>query len=247
MYLDASILFLSAFLSGISFQLFPFMRKRNFDFILVFAGSYLLSITIIHILPEVYLLNSGSFQIALMVLAGFMLQMFLEALSSGIEHGHYHLPEKSLHFSFITPVILMTGLSVHSFLEGTIVAPPLKSAIHNHTNDILLGIVLHKIPAAIALMSVLTQISAKKTISFIYLLIFSLASPAGLIVSRLLSDFQILSSQAMSLLYALVSGSFLHIATTIFFESNPQHSMRGTRLILILLGVMMAIGVELVL
>ena len=95
MVLNSIILFLSAILGGISIYLFPSLKDKKFDYLLIFAGSYLFSITIIHILPEVYGQYSDSFQIGIFILIGFALQMILGVLSTGVEHGHIHHIDKN--------------------------------------------------------------------------------------------------------------------------------------------------------
>lgn len=246
MWVDSIILFSSGFIGGIIFILFPGFRNKRFDFILVFSGAYLFSITILHILPEVYSQNPEPFKIGGWVLAGFLLQMILGSFSSGIEHGHTHEHGQiHLHGMSSAPLFLLIGLGIHSFLEGTILAHPVKMAIHYHSGGILLGIVLHKFPAAIALMTVFFHQKQKVPLAIIYLIIFCLASPLGLIITTYVGESTLLSIKTMSLLYALVSGSFLHISTTIFFESSPHHRLDGKRLLWIFLGAFLALIIEL--
>lgn len=42
-------------------------------------------------------------------------------------------------------------------------------------------------------------------------------------VSTYFTESQVLTETGMIYLYALVSGNFLHISTTIVFESSPDH------------------------
>ena len=238
MVINSLILFLAAFLGGISIFFFPALRKKKFDFLLIFAGSYLFSITIIHILPEVYAQYQNSFQIGIFVLVGFFLQMVLGVLSTGVEHGHVHHIDKNE--KFLTPSVLLIGLGLHAFLEGTILAHPVSSNIHHHAGGILFGIILHKIPAAMALMVILSAYSKKISVAIVYLVVFSLCSPLGLIVASIVGEYHVFSIKEMSWLYAIVSGSFLHISTTIFFESNPQHKLKIPRLLIVFLGALVA-------
>jgi zinc transporter ZupT len=243
MFINFIILFLSAFAGGISIFFFPALKEKKFDFLLIFAGSYLFSITIIHILPEVYAQYQNSFQIGMFILVGFFLQMVLGVLSTGVEHGHIHHIDKNE--KFLTPLVLIIGLGLHAFLEGTILARPVSSNIHNHAGGILFGIVLHKIPAALALMVIVSTYLKKISVSIIYLIIFSLCSPLGLLLATIVGEYHVFSIKELSWLYAIVSGSFLHISTTIFFESNPQHKLKVPRLLIVFLGALVAIIIEL--
>jgi len=242
MILNATILFIAAFLGGISSFLFPDLQKKKFDLLLNFAGAYLFSITIIHILPEVYIQYPEPFKIGIFILAGFFLQMVLGSLSTGLEHGHLHIHKNHSHS--ITPSVLLIGLGIHSFMEGTILYNPTNISIHDHSGGILLGIVLHKIPAAMALVAVIYSFIGSKKVAIWYLIIFSLCSPMGLILASLVGDFNFFSLTDLAFLYAVVCGSFLHISTTIFFESNPQHNLKYGRLMIIFLGAAVAIIIE---
>ena len=242
MILNAIILFITAFLGGISAFLFPDLQKKKFDLLLNFAGAYLFSITIIHILPEVYIQYPEPFRIGIFILIGFFLQMVLGSLSTGLEHGHLHIHKQ--HSKSITPSILLIGLGIHAFMEGTILYNPANLISHDHSGGILLGIILHKIPAAMALVAVIYSFSGKKQLTIWFLFIFSLSSPMGLLLASVVGNYDFFSSSDLAILYAVVCGSFLHISTTIFFESNPQHKLKSNRLAFIFLGAVVAVLIE---
>jgi len=239
------VLFLTPLFSGLAVYLLPSGRTRNFKLLLVFAGSYLFSITVIHILPELYIQNSEVELIGLFVLAGFFLQQLLEYFTSGIEHGHIHAHEHdhhSHHHHHISAIVLLTALCVHAFLEGAMLAEPVNLSIQYDVNAILLGIVLHRAPAAFALMTVLASQLHSRDKAIPYLVGFSLAAPIGLFVSTYLVDIEILSASGLTYLYALVSGNFLHISTTIVFESSPEHHFNARKLTVAILGALGTVG-----
>ncbi len=123
-------------------------------------------------------------------------------------------------------------------------AEPVKDGPVYDTNAILLGIVLHRTPAAFALMTVLAvQLHSRKK-AIPYLLGFSFAAPIGLFVSTYLAAEEILSSTGLVYLYALVSGNFLHISTTIVFESTPGHKFDARKMATAVFGALVAVGVE---
>jgi len=90
MILKLVVLFFTPLLSGLLIYLVPKGNPSSFRLLLVFAGSYLFAITVIHILPELYQQSAGIELIGVFVLAGFFLQQLLEYFTSGIEHGHLH-------------------------------------------------------------------------------------------------------------------------------------------------------------
>lgn len=244
------VLFLVPLLSGLAIYLLPSGKGRNFKLLLVFAGAYLFSITVIHILPELYIQNSEVELIGLFVLAGFFLQQLLEYFTSGIEHGHIHTHSHEHHghghhhHHQVSALVLLTALCVHAFLEGAMLAQPESAGVQYDMNAILLGIALHRAPAAFALMTVLSFQLHSRNKSIPYLVGFSLAAPIGLFVSTYLVDVEILSATGLTYLYALVSGNFLHISTTIVFESSPEHHFNARKLTVAILGALVAVGVE---
>jgi zinc transporter ZupT len=246
MPLKFAVLFLTPLLSGLLVFFFPQGRTRNFRLLLVFAGAYLFGITVVHILPELYRNNSDVELIGLFVLIGFFLQQVLEHFTSGVEHGHIHThahPHHD-HSQHTSAIVLLLALCVHAFLEGAMLVQPSGAEVQYDVNAILLGIALHRAPAAFALMTVLSfQLQSVKR-ALPHLLIFSLAAPAGLLISTYLAESSILTAYGMTMVYALVSGNFLHISTTIVFESSPEHHFNARKLTVAVLGALMAVAIE---
>lgn len=243
------ILFLTPLLAGLLIYLVPKGRNSNFKLLLVFAGSYLFAITVIHILPELYKQYAEVELIGLFVLLGFFLQQLLEYFTSGIEHGHIHSHDHKGHthsqsHAEVSALILLSALCVHAFLEGGMVAQPESTSFNYDINAILLGIVLHRAPAAFALMAVLSEQLHSKRRAIPYLIVFSLAAPLGLFVSEYFVEIDLLSQTGLVFLYALVSGNFLHISTTIVFESSPEHHFNARKLAVAIVGSLLAVAVE---
>lgn len=248
MPLKLSVLFLTPLISGLLIFVVANFRAANFKLLLVFAGAYLFGITVVHILPELYRENQEVELIGLFVLIGFFLQQVLEYFSSGIEHGHIHTPhhhhDHQHHHHGHTAVVLLLALCVHAFLEGGMLAEPPHGVNHYDLNAILLGIALHRAPAAFALMTVLSAQLHSRLKALPHLIIFSLAAPAGLLLSSFFVSTDILSGQGLIFLYALVSGNFLHISTTIVFESSPEHHFNARKLAVAIVGALAAVAVE---
>jgi zinc transporter ZupT len=242
------VLFLAPLLSGMLIYLIPGGRTRNYKLLLVFAGAYLFAITVIHILPELYLQHSGVRFIGLFVLAGFFLQQVLEYFTSGVEHGHMHVHQHDDHSHHhskeLSALVLLSALCLHAFLEGGMLAQPNNMGMPYDANAVLLGIVLHRAPAAFALMTVLSIQFGRKGRAIPHLLAFSLAAPIGLLISTYFVEQEIISAEGLIWLYALVCGNFLHISTTIVFESSPEHNFNARKLAVALIGALVAVAVE---
>jgi zinc transporter ZupT len=213
------LLFLSVIVGGGIGLLFKNDKKNRLQLLLSFSGAYILGITVLHILPGVYnVMNSTT---TMWILGGFFIQLVLEQLSQGVEHGHIHA-HKNADRVFAFQILL--GLCLHAFLEGV----PLSNydvLEHNHGshesefNHLLFGIVLHKAPAAFALSVLLLKSGMKTAFTIFCILIFSSMSPLGALLSAQLAPGTLLLQNAL----ALVAGSFLHISTTILFETDSSH------------------------
>ena len=246
------VLFFTPLLSGLLIYLVPKGNRTNFKLLLVFAGAYLFAITVIHILPELYIQHSQFPFIGLFVLAGFFLQQLLEFFTSGVEHGHIHTHESHEHHHGHQPghqknlsaMILLLALCIHAFLEGGMLAQPEGLIQVYDMNAILLGIALHRAPAAFALMTVLAFQLQSRNKAVPYLLGFSVAAPIGLLISTFLTSNNILSQTGLFYLYALVSGNFLHISTTIVFESSPEHRFNAKKMVVAVFGSLVAVVVQ---
>lgn len=252
MTLKLLVLFFTPLLAGLVVYLVPSAKGNNFKLLLVFAGSYLFAITVTHILPELYRQHLEVELIGLFVLAGFFLQQLLEYFTSGVEHGHIHTHDHEhehhhghnhTHHS-VSALVLLSALCVHAFLEGSMLAQPATVGFGYDVNAVLLGIALHRAPAAFALMTVLANQLHSRKKALPHLIVFSLAAPIGLILSSYFVESQVLTETGLIYLYALVSGNFLHISTTIVFESSPEHRFNAKKLAVAVVGALLAVAVE---
>ena len=220
------ILAAAPLLGGAAALLAQIRKEEYYKLVLSFSGSFLFCVTILHLFPEVfhYNLSAGPF-----LLLGFFIQILLEQLTRGIEHGHFHRHEENPVFIFS----LVAGLSIHSFLDGIPVSIKHLEQIGNHS--LLYGIALHKIPEGFAMASIFLYSKYKKITVVMVLLLFSLVAPAGALISSYLQD---INSSFFTILIAIVAGSFLHISTTILFESESTggHNLSYKKIITIILG-----------
>lgn len=190
--------------------------------LLAFSGSFLLALTFFELLPEVYL-QSNQKRVAIFILLGILLQVFLEFFSKGAEHGHMHLELKNDGI----PIFLFLSLSIHALIEGF---PITKE------NTIIYGILVHKIPIALILATFLVASKMKMLTIILFMTFFALMTPLG---SYLAMHSDIVANYANELT-ALTIGVFLHVSTIILFESSKGHSFNLTKLLVIILGIGMA-------
>lgn len=227
------LLFLSVIVSGVS-VLFINISSKNLKLLLSFSGAFLFAISVLHLIPEIY--SSGTHDIGVFILIGFFAQILLEFFSEGIEHGHIHV-HKHDHAKHAFPYAMMVGLSIHSFLEGM----PLANFGNDTYKSLLTGIILHNIPIAIALMTMLLQSHISRKQAVLWLVVFALVTPLGTFTSyaigeNIIGNFSVYFDKIM----AVVVGIFLHISTTILFESTENHRFNLIKFVVILLGASLA-------
>ena len=224
------ILSICALIGGIAVFFVKKDNNKKLKLILSFSGAYLFGITVLHLLPDVYH-NDKSHIVGLFILGGFILQILLEQFSQGIEHGHIHLHNHDKSF----PWGIMLSLCFHAFLEGM----PLTA---KNNEQLVFGIALHHIPAAFALGSVLLGQNINNNKTFILLIIFAAMSPLGYIFSYSLSNGSINSlGNYYPYIMGIVIGIFLHISTTILFESSVDHKFSIKKTVAVFLGVAIAL------
>lgn len=232
-----SIAFVSVILSG-ALLLVMTIPRNAMRLLLAFSGAFLFAISMLHLIPELYASHAAN--IGLWILVGFLIQLLLEYLSEGIEHGHIHMHGKDdahlHHLGAKIPFGVVIGLCLHSFLEGM----PLGIETSNPKifPPFLTGIVLHNIPIAIAFMGLLLHLGHSKSKAFSLLGIFALMTPLGMLASHFIG-MQLQGDLApyFSAVTGVVVGIFLHISTTILFESTENHRFNALKFVTILLGV----------
>lgn len=224
------VLFFCALLGGLSIFLVKSDKSQLLKLILSFSGAYLFAITVLHLIPDAYS-GPDHAEIGVYILVGFLLQIFLEQFSEGVEHGHIHKHNEGHAF----PYGVMISLCLHAFLEGM----PLAADQHN---ALIFGISLHHIPAAFALSSILLQNHYKFKSIFGYLVVFAVMAPAGFLFSYGISNGSIGGIELyFNKMMGIVIGIFLHISTTILFESSVDHKVSKKKMIAVLLGISIAL------
>ena len=152
--------------------------KKVLRFLLAFSGAFLIGLTFLKLVPEIF--SQPAPFTGLFVLAGFLIQLVLELITEGAEHGHPHNIRKE---EKVSPFLLLTGLCIHSFLEGMPIVAAFETGIQ-HT--LVIGIVVHNIPISLTLMSLFLHYNAPRGRPLRILVIFALMTPLGSAFSRLL-------------------------------------------------------------
>ncbi len=198
-------------------------KGKSTQLLLSFSGAYLLSTTVLHLLPEVF--ETQQKNIGVYILVGILLQTILEYFSKGVEHGHVHIDS---HIHKI-PWLLFLSLYIHAFVEGIPLA-------NKENSTLLWAIVVHKIPISIVLVAFLLKSDFLKKYALLLILLFAFMSPLGTFLSQEISFF----SNYQHIITAVVIGVFLHIATAILFETSENHQFNFKKFVVVLLGFAIA-------
>jgi zinc transporter ZupT len=196
-------------------------NKTNLKLLLAFSGSFLLSLTVMHLLPDVY--KNDNPNIGLFIMAGILFQIILEFFSKGAEHGHVHGHDKMEQM----PWLLFISLCIHAFLEGFPVS---------HHHNLAVGIAIHHLPIAIILTTFFINSSLNKKAIFAFMITFAIMTPLGTI----LSDYLPILNDYYTEITAVVIGILFHISSTIIFESSEGHKFNIAKVSMILFGIALA-------
>lgn len=231
------ILFTSAMVAGGFVLMFPKLLKPHLKMLLAFSGAFLLGVAVLHILPEAYAIEST--QVGIFIIVGFLLQITLEYFSGGIEHGHIHTKNGGHHHQQTISWTMLFSLVLHALTESL----PLGFHDHEHVghshDGYLWAIVIHKIPITIALVSLMVGMGVPRKKTILFLLIFALAAPAGIMLTPLL-DHGHDDNTILAAIMGIAGGIILHVSTTILLEASENHRFNLYKMMVIVVGFALA-------
>ncbi len=215
-------------------------NKKSIKLLMAFSGSFLLTLTVTHLLPEVYEFSQhnvahsvadhghshthgSATSIGFFIMIGIVFQIVLEYFSKGAEHGHVHGHNKIEK----VPWLLFISLCIHALFEGM--------PLSQHP-ELAWGIGIHHLPIAIILTAFFINAEMNKKVVFFFMALFSIMTPLGTFISHSVSVLH----EYYAEISAIVVGILFHISSTIIFESNEDHKFNINKLIAILLGVFAA-------
>ncbi len=244
------LLTLFAFIGGAMAILIPNDSIKRHRFWQVFSGAFLFALTVTHLLPELFAMVFGEHGykssgvdlhlVGIFILLGYFLQSIIETLTKGVEHGHLHTHDHDADVS--SPLLLTVSLFFHGLLDGAVL---IHSHGGEHGNALLAGILIHKLPVAFVLMYQLKKSLKSNMIAWVYFSFFAISSPIGLYVGESFFENGGLLYIISVYGFAMITGNFLNITTTIFVESNMGHKLFSKNRVALISGVLIALGLEL--
>ncbi len=236
--MDYLILLSSIALGAMTFFWLRLSDPRHVKILNAFTGAYLLTLVMMHLLPDLYEPEAGVVLKPLIIggfiLFGFFLQIAMDSISMGIEHGHAHEIHGRMAFG------ILGGLCIHAFVEAMALG---QSPEHQTAHDLaahhflLVSVVVHNYPISIALLGMLLQSGMRKSSALACLGLFAVMAPIGMFFSTH-SGLAVYSRYLM----AIVIGIFMHISTTILFESEDHHRFPVGKMIAVMVGLLLGIA-----
>jgi len=236
--MDYLILLSSIVLGALTVFWLHLYDAKHVKLLNAFTGAYLIALVMLHLLPDLYAPEPGMVLRPLLlggfILLGFFLQIALDAISMGIEHGHAH----PMHGHMA--VGILAGLCLHAFVEALALG---QSPQHQSPHDLaahhflLVSVVVHNYPISIALLGMLLQGGMRRGPALACLALFAIMAPIGMFTSTHTG----LAVYARELM-AIVIGIFMHISTTILFESEDHHRFPIGKLVAVLVGLILGIA-----
>lgn len=207
----------------------PLLRtwsRQHLTLLVSFGAGVLLGAAFIHMLP----LSAESLgrAVGLPILAGFLAIVILERFflvdpceEVGCEVHSFGLAA----FLGITFHSLIDGVAVGSSLVVPSLAPP-----------VFLAIVIHKIPAAFSLCSILLLAGYSRERALLHICGFSTATPIGAILSFVF--LRGVSEEVIAIAIGVSAGSFLAIATSdLLPQLHRENAPRVASVVFLLVGI----------
>ena len=257
MILTGLSLLLVALAGGLILEILGDKAMNNLPIFLAFGGAYIMGLIFLHLVPEAFSFSSIA---GLFVLAGFLVQIFLEYISKGLEHGHVHHSGHGKVLK-VLPWAAIISLCIHAFLEsmplaeGAVAVSDLGHQVHSmgghhhvHVHAsmaigsaLFIGLAIHKIPVALVLMGLMKSIGSSPFVRWGLLSMFGLMPLWGMyFYDAILHSGMSLPGGVGGFIAAtqgLVIGILLHVATTVLFESGEGHHFNFKKLTATLIGL----------
>jgi zinc transporter ZupT len=222
MVIALALLFVTALASGVLF--FTLSHSQTaLKYIAVFGGAFLLAVCFVEMLPEIFGTMKGvaaqknTILYSAFILTGFLLQLLLELISKGAEHGHLHTN------SNLMPLMIFLGVSLHAFLEGF-------ALISNGeiNKDLLIGVILHNIPVSVVIVSSFTDSGASKKKALLMLSIFAIMGVLGSLL-----NYRLQITQYEPFILSFVVGILLHVSVSTLFDNRESHNYNLLRFLIV--------------
>lgn len=208
--------------------------NRNVAHFMAFAAGVLLTVSLLHILPEAYEMNSLA---PVLVLVGFMSLYISNRILDRYRFHNREQPRVSLG------LIPMIGIGIHSFLDGVIYSVTFNVSIFTGALAAM-GMVLHEFPEGIITFLLLRRggFSHKKAVLWA-LIAAAFSTPLGALVS--FPFIRQIEDSVLGLMLAFSAGALLYVGATHLLPAVEEEN-RKYSLFSLLAGIAVAVLIVLV-
>ncbi len=228
-------------LGGLLIYIWKDIPRTPLMFLVALGAGSMLSVSIVHILPETF--EWAGEHAVYAFLWGFLFLYILEEILTphkhDTKHGDHVHEDPHEHTDHVT-IVAWSGIFLHTLLDGISIAAGF-SLSSELGFAVLFGIMVHQLPVSLGLAWILRQSHLKLQIQIILMVLFWFAALIGYLFS--LSIFQGLSHEYTLLAWAFAGWSLLYIATTDLLPMiHGQVKQKYTTLICFLLGALIMIA-----
>jgi zinc transporter ZupT len=170
-----------------------------------FAAGALITIALVHLIPESIELTSNAL---LAVLVSFMAFYLLETAVVFHSGSVIHFPEDCPVKTHNKGPVIFSGLFLHSLIDGFIIAVGFKVSLGLGLFAAT-GVILHELPEGITSFTLIMRSIQRKT-ALILSVTIALATPFGAAIA--LGPLSGLSESMLGIMMAIAGGSFLYVA-----------------------------------
>jgi ZIP family zinc transporter/zinc and cadmium transporter len=220
----------AATLAGISIVLWKHdLALRYSHYINSFAAGVLLTIALLHLIPESVELSENAL---LIVLVAFLAFYLLEAVLVFHSGSAIHFTDAHARDRHSKGITLFSGLFIHSLIDGIIIATGFEAS-HALGLFTAIGVILHELPEGVTSFALMMRSMSRKRAFYLSLAV-GLATPVGAAVGLGILGF--LSESALGIMMAIAGGSFLYVAASDLIPETHERNVLQNMVFLFLGG-----------
>jgi ZIP family zinc transporter/zinc and cadmium transporter len=222
----------AATLLGISGVLWKHELSVKYShFVNSFAAGALITIALIHLIPESVELVDNALLIVFIAFISFYLLETALVFHSG---SAIHAVDSCSRESHSKGPVIFSGLFLHSLIDGFIIAVSFEVSLELGLFTAA-GVILHELPEGITTFALLVR-SVKKSSAIVLSVAVALATPVGAAIA--LGPLNGLTEMGLGTMMAVAGGSFLYIAASdLIPETHEKAAFQNAAFLLVGAGL----------
>ncbi len=194
------------------------LALRYSHYVNSFAAGVLLTIALVHLLPEAVELREGSLFVVLLAFLAFYL---LEAVLVFHSGSAIHFTDACARNVHNKGVVIFGGLFIHSLVDGVIIATGFEASFELGVLTAA-GVILHELPEGITSFALMLRSMSRRSAFYLSLGV-ALATPAGAAAG--LAFLGGISASTLGVMMAVAGGSFLYVAASDLIPETHERNV----------------------